>query len=251
MEQEPEAPPAESVAVQVPEGPEDRLVVPDEIIPPIGGEIDPRQCAYCEWRSESESDDRAISGVKRHITRKHPGKAWVGALREAGDEFSDKKKSPPSADEWNGALARLVQTGTIAGASYLAETDPRLEASDAAIEATVDSLALTRSEAEKVAAPAARIISRMKLNKRAGRAIVENIEIGEVAAILVTTSLRWRRYMRDRRAAINQQPAVPVQRPAEPAPRDGIVEGPPVDNGRTGVLATPEYVRRVQDTRPF
>jgi hypothetical protein len=178
-------------------------------------------------------------------------KVWE-EIRGAAEEVSERSGRPPTITELNKAFGRLLSTGTLAAASYFAESDERLR-TDGEIDQVVADLTLAEVEAAQITYPLARLFGRSRLNRRAGRELVDNVEIGESAAVLVTVALRWRRYLRGRSAAaVAAQPieirATEVARPpaAQPNPFDGAAPEQPT-NG-SGVLATPDMVERLRRT---
>jgi hypothetical protein len=180
-------------------------------------------------------------------------KAW-DEIRGAAEEVSERSTRPPSISELNKAFGRLVSTSTLAAASYFAESDERLKTEDQ-IDAVVSDLTLSNTEAAQVTYPLARAFGRSSLNKRAGRELVDNVEIGESAAVLVTVALRWRRYLRGRAtaaqvAAIDVR-ATEVARPpaAQPNPFDASAPAPAPGGNGAGVLATPDMVERLRRGR--
>jgi hypothetical protein len=221
---------------------------------------DPLVCRVCGWKAASKGGltrHKNVSGPnhlppKSHKRRIETAADAYRAGKDALEEISDGKVTPPSIDELNRALARLVNTGTMAAASYVCETDPRLR-SDLEIDEAVEDLTLTGTEAQQVTFPVARMIGRSKVNKRYGRTIVENVEVGESLAVLVSVTLRWRRYMGGRREAIRSE------RPLPPPIRLADTEGNLATHGSgqsvapdgipSGQLATPEMVEQIRRQR--
>jgi hypothetical protein len=185
------------------------------------------------------------------------GRVWE-EIRGAAEEVSERRQGPPNITELNRAFGRLLSTSTLAGASYFAETDPRLR-TDADIDAAVAALSLSDAEATQVTYPLARLVGRSSVNRRAGRAIVDNVEIGEAASVLVTVALRWRRYLTQRAEALRTArehaitvTAAPGGRPPAPQPNPfdaGAPVADPAGNG-AGVLATPGLVDQIRRTNP-
>jgi hypothetical protein len=116
----------------------------------------------------------------------------------------------PSADQLTNAFGRGLGLTSVAVASWAVETDPNIpdgQAGEALRDHLVDELSLTHKAAEDVMRPLAKAFADTNLNKKHGRAIVENVDVVASLAELAKLGLSWRRYFRGRAAF--GQPAGP------------------------------------------
>jgi hypothetical protein len=163
----------------------------------------------------------------------------------ARDAGAGKGIGIPSETDLSRAMARAIGTATGAVAIYAVETDPRFGNNDALKEQTVDYLSPSKDEAMEIAAPLARAFSRSPLNKKYGRAVVDNIDVVGSIAALVTLSMHWRHFYADRRLyQQSMQGDQPFRAPVVPEFQ------PPQANGavpsRDGRVLTKEDVDRMR-----
>lgn len=189
--------------------------------------------------------------------RKDPGiqrPAAVSVVKEmANDAGAGKRTGTPGADELTKAFGRAAHTVSQAVSIYAVETDPRLT-TDELRETTVDYLALSRQASNDVMEPLARAFHRTPLNKRMGRAVVDNVDVVGSLAELSIMFLHWRRYFGERRAyeqamrdggttAMQRQPTAP------PPPAGGAATQPPPATFSDGHVWTKEEVDQMRRAR--
>lgn len=173
----------------------------------------------------------------------------LSIVKDAAGEISSKKTGAPSIDELDRALARMVGTGSVLAASYAAETDPTVQ-TEADRDAIVDYLSLAPEAAREVAYPFARILGKSSLNKRYGRALVDNVDAVSATAELVQLAVRWRRYMRTRELRVAQlapstaATGVPPAPAAAAGPIPRTAPPPSTAPQMSGVVVTPDMVSR-------
>lgn len=170
--------------------------------------------------------------------------ASLTLIHDAASQASSKK-SAPTADE----LTRVLGKGyTLLGGlawGAIVEGDPRY--SDEAREEVIDALAPTPNEASATVRPVARLIAKLDVNKRYGRAIVENAEVLDTAAAVLEQARRARAYFSERRryeqgirtGAISPFPQTQtvVSPPGAPAPSH-------LPGFAPGTIVTPEMLGR-------
>jgi predicted RNA-binding Zn-ribbon protein involved in translation (DUF1610 family) len=178
----------------------------------------------------------------------------VNVVEDIAEELDTGKKGPPTVDELRNALGKGLYLFTYATAMTAVDTDPVLKNADKAVKDHWTAyLSLNQTGARDVAAPVARVIGKSRLNKRAGRQIVENVELVGTASALTILGVHWHEYLGLRRAAALEAggpaggPAYPAPRSAPPAPAsDGPpAGGPPMaahiaGNGSSGHYAPPD-----------
>lgn len=145
----------------------------------------------------------------------------VRVLKTAAEEIPDRKTAPSVAD-LNKALARGFGTLSVLAASYAAETD-RTITTEVDRDAVVDYLSLSPEAANEVAYPFAKAFGKSRLNKKYGRAIVDNIDLVSAGAELVNLGIRWRRYLNERERRTRVLDNAPP-----PSATNGNVAGPVV-----------------------
>lgn len=205
--------------------------------------------------------NQASKGPKTRQRRRGrpPGESRpvIDAIKEFADEAGAGRGSgPPTEDNLTRAFARSFAAVTMAGALYVVEDDPRL-ATDEQKEEAADHLMLSARGAHDIAEPFGRAFHRSPLNKRYGRALVDNVDLVGAVAELSIMALRWRRYMADRRrweaaVAAGALPAQAIASPAAPvfeeaAPMSPYTPAAPPNGGvrmdeREGIVWTPQMV---------
>ena len=111
----------------------------------------------------------------------------VQVLAGMAEEFTPGKTSPPTQDEMTRALARGLYTISYATAATMVETDPTLrEARDEVKDHWTRYLSFSQQASRDVSAPIAKAVTGSKINQKAGRAIVDNIDVASsVAAVII------------------------------------------------------------------
>ncbi len=165
-----------------------------------------------------------------------------GMARDAG---AGKSKGVPTENELTKAMARAIGAASYAAASYAVETDRRLN-TDALKEQTIDYLALSPAGAADVAEPLGRAFARSPLNKRYGRAVVDNVDVVGSLAELTILVMHWRRYFAERGEWERQMRATGQQAFAAP-PEFTMPQAPNGQQGpRDGRVLTKEDVDRMR-----
>lgn len=167
----------------------------------------------------------------------------VAVLREIGSGArASGRKGVPTATDLAQGLGRGIQVLSVTAAAYAAETDESLT-TEAQRDALVHDLMLSPRGATDIMEPIANAFAPTSINKRYGRAIIDNVDavasIGELAKL----ALRWRRYFRVREerrqfmtangvqvypagyVPANAQPAQVVEQP-QPAPQQVVQPQP-------------------------
>jgi hypothetical protein len=155
------------------------------------------------------------------------------------------RKGPPASEELTKALARGIGTLSMAAAIYAVETDRRLD-TDELKEQNVNYLSLTPRAAHDLAEPLGSALYRSPLNKKYGRAIVDNIDvIGSLAELTIIT-LHWPVLRRAPGVgALNESRADPGRDPGRAGAADvceqwfSALSGAPVDGCRRRPGAQP------------
>lgn len=141
----------------------------------------------------------------------------IKVLKGVADEIPDRKGSPTEKDLTK-AFARGIGTISVLAASFAAETDPTIQTEEDR-DAVTDYLSLAPEAATEIAYPFAKAFGKSRLNKRYGRALVDNIDLVSAGAEIVNYAVRWRRYMGERRRREAQFAGV------QAAPTNGHVIG--------------------------
>lgn len=127
-----------------------------------------------------------------------PATEGTGAtmLRVVGSAAGEGRgRGVPTTADLTRGLGRGVYVATVVAASYAAETDDTLT-TEAERDALVADLALSQRGAEDLTEPIARAIAPTGVNKRYGRAVIDNIDAVASFGELVKLGMRWRRYFR-------------------------------------------------------
>lgn len=266
-------------------------------------------CSHCGHESTGNARGRGSAAWKHgtHLKAKHGIAGTKNARRKTLEEPTEqdfaerpvistmqsmaaaagKRKGAPSAGDISAALGRGVAIGSMAWATYMAETDPRIPNTpegDALRDGLAAHLALPQKAAADVVAPIGKALAPTPINTRYGRALVDNVDILASFAELGKHLIVVKHYLRDRAEAfapsapvlqlVPQQQAPPAdaappaaptqaaQQQAAPAPvppqflADNITPMPPAFDGTNGspagtggVLATPAMVLQIQAQR--
>lgn len=144
----------------------------------------------------------------------------LGVASSVLDDLRADTKRAPTVDELRNALARGSYTISYAAASSMVETDPNLRgAPDNVKEYWTKYLSLSQQASREIASPVARTVGTSKLNKKVGRAVVNNVELANSVAAVVMLGVRWKVYLELRKAAIPAAPPATPSPQAPPAPR--------------------------------
>lgn len=129
----------------------------------------------------------------------HQVRSVVENIKAMADEAGAGKVTarPPDAEELTRAFGRGIYTVSAAAASYAVETDRRLH-TDELKEQYVTYLSLTPLSAHEIAEPLGRAFHRSPLNKKYGRAVVDNVDVVGSFAELAILFMHWRRYFAER-----------------------------------------------------
>jgi hypothetical protein len=187
-----------------------------------------------------------VQGKGKNRRKSEPRPVLVEALKGMADEAAagSGRKGPPASEELTKALARGIGTLSMAAAIYAVETDRRLD-TDELKEQNVNYLSLTPRAAHDLAEPLGSALYRSPLNKKYGRAIVDNIDvIGSLAELTIIT-LHWRRYFAERREwerSMRVEPT-PGEIPVAPAPPTSASNGSVPSLGLPWTAADVDQVR--------
>lgn len=164
----------------------------------------------------------------------------------------------PKAPAIAGALGRGLSIATLMAANWAVDSDPLIQQQEqidpdgtaAKKAALARALALTDESARAIAAPLSRLLAPTELNRRYGRAVVDNSDWAPAAVAVVELSRHWAEFLAIRRqhvaalreataAAAGAPPSPPVvaPTPTAPAPPAPAPAGP-MGSGR---IATPTY----------
>ena len=141
----------------------------------------------------------------------------LASVRSIAAEVRPGKGAPSETDLAN-ALGRGLGYVSIAVASYAAESDPTIPdgpEGERIREWLTDYLSVTPQGARDIMRPIAKSLAPTSLNKKYGRAAVENVDVIASVAELGTLAMHWRKYFRNRRY---MTAAAGVPAPASPAP---------------------------------
>lgn len=168
----------------------------------------------------------------------------------------------PRAPAIAGALGRGLSIATLMAANWAVDSDPLIQQQEqidpdgtaARKAALARVLSLSEESARAIAAPVSRLLAPTELNKRYGRAVVENSDWAPAAVAVVELGRHWAEFLAIRRqhvAAIRAQtaaaaggPRPPVAAPVPPpAPAAGVTVPPqePAGPMGSGRIATPTY----------
>lgn len=198
------------------------------------------------------------------LSERHP---VVGTVAEAAAQV--KGTGAPRAGDLSKALGRGLSVATLMAAGWAVDSDPAIRAAAAnpqtAETAAQQKLALTRllsvsdDAATRIAQPLGRLIAPTQINRKYGRALVENSDLGPAVAELVDVGRAWAQFLAVRREHVRElraarlaaaqdaagpvtfvPPVVPdVFDGAAPPPAPaGPIDGSPLGAGR---VATPTY----------
>lgn len=132
-----------------------------------------------------------------------------------------RRKGTPSADDLANGAGRALTLGTLAFATYMAETDesiPEGPQGEAQRNELVDYLTMPQKAAADVMAPIGRAIAPTKLNARYGRAAVDNVDVVASCMELATYFMHIKRYLRIRAQGPGHvAPVLSIVPPAAPS----------------------------------
>ena len=194
-----------------------------------------------EERAECDQCGRTYTGTRgkfpsaaqklaTHKTRSHSAggaKRKGNAVTDVAVRIGEASKSvpkAPTAAEWRAALGTLLSGVSSIPAGIVADSDPVIPAMfppserEARTKELEERLSLSKADAEVVAAPVARIISASSWNARVGRKVISNADMVSAGAIVVSLVIEWRRYLSDRRQAVE---ALARRQAPPPAPDRG------------------------------
>lgn len=197
----------------------------------------------------------------------------LSIVRDAASEVSGR--GAPTAEALAKAFGRALHLSTMAGASYVVESDaniPEGPGGDALRDRLISGMSMSERGATSLFRPATRPLAKTKFNQKYGRDLIENVDIvGSVSEVAMMIGA-WRSYYRDRNAFNRelaaqqpQQPFLPTLVPdappvmTQPAPAGGdlplglqpqpnpAMDGQPTSPAPThGVLMTPELVAQIR-----
>lgn len=202
------------------------ISVPDQAGLPGGDEL-PFECPECGQGFKS----RFLLGGHRYNAHKVKGtgagkrgpstrrmrSTVVEIGRDMARDAGAGRPGVPSAEQLTAAFARGLGTITYAGASFAVETDRNLP-TDELKEGMINYLSLSPADAREACEPLGRAFAKTGLNRRYGRAVVDNVDVAGSVAVLITMGLHWRRYLNERRR-IEQGPAATPMAPVVPPPQ--------------------------------
>lgn len=148
----------------------------------------------------------------------------LGAMQEAASEIGVGKKGAPSSDELAAGLGRLLTIATMGTATLAAETDPAIPRGDEGQkqrDIVIDLLTLDEQSAKSAMVPFARAAAGTRLNKRYGRAVVDNVDVLGALFDLGLLLKNWNDYLQMRRELTAE-----LRRRAESAPRLSMAPAP-------------------------
>lgn len=280
--------------------------MPDEVTPMFLGAasadleptaVDTRVCDVCSEEFATEGKSTASFLLGRHRWQKHQIKGdgskskaktpkqaagvtdddfaaqpVLSIVRDAADSVTGR--GAPSAEALSRGLGRAVHLGTLAGASYVIESDPNIpegQQGDALRDLYIGQMSLSEKSAQALFRPLAKPIAGTKFNKKYGRDIIENVDAIAAISEVAILAGAWRRYFRERNqfnamhapapqpfTAVPMEPAQIMQEQApipgadlplglQPQPNpamDGLPTSPAPMNG---VVMTPELVRQIRE----
>lgn len=166
----------------------------------------------------------------------------------------------PRAADLGNALGRGLSVVTLMAAGWAVDSDPAIQAAVANPEtaqlaadqkdALVRLLSLSEDAAAKIAAPFGRLIAPTALNRKYGRTLVDNTDLGPAVAELVDVGRAWAQFLALRREHIAELRAARQQSvPAGPGPMPAAPPPPPPPPAGTapapGAATTPLGAGRV------
>lgn len=191
------------------------------------------------------------------------GQRVLSAVTEIGEAVG-RRKGVPTADDLANGLGRGLGLSTMAIASFVVESDPYIAEGpqgNATREALIDHLSLENRAAVNIMKPVGRALAPTSLNRKYGRAVVDNVDLAASISELGILAMHWRKYMRERAAMSARiaggmaQPAMmPAPPPAPWAPTHDPDLPPPPGAATTpaptaGIIVTPEMVAQLQQER--
>lgn len=180
----------------------------------------------------------------------HEAHPVISAVREAAAEVGGK--GTPTSDQLGNGLGRLLGIVSLSVAVLMVDSDKAITDTQLA-DQMITYLSLSDDAAKAIMRPIGRALQPTALNRRYGRAVVENVDVVGSVAELVQLGFHWREYLALRarnHAAIAQlaaqqpgpapvmvptaAPAAPQSAPVAPA---GFVAGADPDTAGGQVLA--------------
>lgn len=182
----------------------------------------------------------------------------VSAVRDVAAAVTGR--GTPSADQLAAGLGRGLGLVNMSFATLAVETDksiPPGAEGEAIKDQLIDYLSLSDEAARAMMRPVGRVFAPTKLNRRYGRAVVDNVDLVGTAAELIQLGYHWKNYFAMRAAfAAGQQPA------AAPVPGSELAPAPTVGTGEgvvhhpsglvhtappsSGTVLTPEMITEIQ-----
>lgn len=162
---------------------------------------------YNRHGTRAESDRRRPKSSKRApasvlLGDDRPALAAVADIRSAAG--GDRRTSAaPTDNDLAGGIGRALQLLTVAGASFVVETDrsiPDGEDGNQIREQLIDYLSLDEQGARAAMAPVGRLLAPTKFNQKHGRKIVENADVVGSISDVALLFMHWRTVMRARTA---------------------------------------------------
>lgn len=190
--------------------------------------------------------------------KKESARPAVAVLRDVVEPL-DEGTGPPSEDALTKAAGHALQLASLTAASIAAETEDGL--TDPERDQIVGDLALSTTQAREIARPLAHAFQPTKINKRFGRAAVENVDAFAAVLEIGELAIHWRRYFRQRRQrqinlgggvtylapAPDMGPPMPAEAPHNPGgtavPAEVIETS---GTGQSGHVVTADEVERLR-----
>lgn len=164
-------------------------------------------------------------------------------LHNIGDAVGSGKR-PPTSDQLANAGGKLYGYIMMFRAGRLVDSDTRLQSDEQRVR-VMGALAPTEQEATAIANPFARALAKTNLNKTAGRAIVDNLDIADCVFAVLEVERRFGEYRRELKAheaALAGGTVTPLMSVPSGAPVPGATVAPPV-----GSNADVDYARMADE----
>lgn len=199
---------------------------------------------YAKHRTRGTSEKANRRRANAPDDADYAARPTLSIIRDAAAEVGARKGVPTATDLTKG-LGRGLGLTSVAVASWLVESDPAIT-DDKMTDAMIDYLSLDERAAGDIMRPIGNAVAPTRLNRKYGRAVVDNVDVIASVAELGTLAMHWRRYLRLRAgqpAGAGQPDGPPVPAPAGPPPA-GVQ--PTTPGPRAGVVMTSDDVQRLQ-----